>query len=140
MTVSKTCAICHTPIHGRADKKFCSDACRASFHNHQKVARNALIRKVNQQLLINHRVLLAFIKDDPQTFPVIDKQMLLQKGFDAQWHTSRRVISGKAFYFCYDVGYTVLNAEQVMLRLLPSYPMNDGLNSQVEEEVVEYGF
>jgi len=140
MTISKTCAICHSPIQGRADKKFCSDACRAAFHNHQKVARNALIRKVNQQLLINHSVLLSFIKDDPQTFPVIDKQMLLQKGFDAQLHTSRRIISGKAFYFCYDVGYTVLNAKQVMLRLLPSYSMNDGSDSQVEEEVVEYGF
>lgn len=138
MTASKTCIICHTSFLGRVDKRFCSDSCRAAFHNNKKDLRNALIRKVNQQLLINHKALLSFIKDDP--FPLIYKQELLQKGFDAQYQTSRRIISGKVYYFCYDVGYTVLNSEQVMLRLLPSYFQDHESDSMVEEDVVEYGF
>ena len=73
---------------------------------------------------------------------MIDKQELLQKGFDAQYHTSRRVISGKVYYFCYDVGYTVVNPEQVMLRMLHSYSSSQGLDSgsALEEDIVEYGF
>jgi predicted nucleic acid-binding Zn ribbon protein len=138
MTASKTCLICHTPFLGRADKRFCSDSCRAAFHNSKQDVRHALISRVNQQLLINHKTLLSFLNDDP--FPVIDKQALLQKGFDAQYHTSRRVISGKVYYFCYDVGYTVVNPEQVMLRLLHSYSLGHEKNSEVEEEIVEYGF
>lgn len=138
MTASNTCLVCHTPFQGRVDKRFCSDSCRAAFHNSKKDIRHALISRVNQQLLTNHKALLSFLDDEP--FPLIDKQALIQKGFDAQYHTSRRIISGKVYYFCYDVGYTVVNPEQVMLRLLNAYSLGLENNTDVEEEIVEYGF
>ena len=53
----KTCLECEANLQGRADKKFCSDACRNNFNNRQKSAVTILVRQVNSVLKKNRNIL-----------------------------------------------------------------------------------
>ena len=139
--MSKTCLYCNTPIKGRTDKKFCDADCRGAYHNRRKVQGGQIIKSINRQLLVNYRALQDCLRLLPAAAEPIDsKQQLRGRGFDPSYHTCRKIISGKAYYFTYDLGYTVLNAEEVALRSLPRNYAPHSDNGQAQEPAVEYGF
>jgi hypothetical protein len=137
----KTCLYCQAPIKGRTDKKFCDADCRGAYHNRNKAQGGQLIRRINQQLLENYRALLAcFEQRGPNAKRVVSKQRLRDLRFDPSYHTSRKIISGKVYYFTYDLGYTVLNTAEVALKALPQDYGNIPDIDQAEEPTIEYGF
>ena len=139
--MTRTCLYCNSSIKGRADKKFCDADCRGAYHNRRKVQGGQIIKSINKQLLINNRALQDCFRQVSGTAdPVISKQQLRDRGFDPNYHTSRMIISGKAYYFTYDLGYTVLNAEYVALRSLPKDYTKHSDSDQAEEPGIEYGF
>ncbi len=56
--MEKRCLECNDVLHGRADKKFCSDACRNTYNNKKKsIAGNSYVRKVNGILGRNRNIM-----------------------------------------------------------------------------------
>ena len=105
--MDKTCPECGTKIIGRADKKFCSDACRNSHNNNLNKDSNNLVRNINNRLRKNYRILE---KINPDEKTKVSKQRLDNAGFDFNLFTSIYTTkAGAVYYFVYDQGYLEIN-------------------------------
>lgn len=80
----KICPECERPIYGRSDKKFCSDGCRNAFNNKQNAGDREMIRKINQQLQKNRRILDEFFGSDRNP---AHRDDMLRAGFDFNFYT-----------------------------------------------------
>ena len=105
----KKCPVCDTPIIGRSDKKYCSDDCRASYHNARNRSSNIKIRKINRILRRNRKILFEMICEDLQKIP---KSMLQEKGFDFDHYTREMQDKGNGYKACYDIAYQVVEEEK----------------------------
>ncbi len=105
--MNKTCIECGISIMGRADKKFCSDACRNSYNNTQNKDSTNLVRTINNRLRKNYRILKAL---NPEEKTKTTKAKLDAKGFDYSIFTSIYTTkAGTVYYFVYDQGYLPLD-------------------------------
>ena len=75
--MKKNCLTCNSRLNGRADKKFCNEACRNEFHNHQGAKkRDAVVKKLAALTNKNYEVLTGLFsngvfeirKDDLECF------------------------------------------------------------------------
>lgn len=111
--MSKTCPECGDKIIGRADKKYCSDACRSSANNKLNSDQVNLVRNINNQLRKNHRI-LEQLNPEEKTKTTRDK--LIQQGFDFNLFTSIYTTkAGTVYYFVYDQGYLPLEGDYFAL-------------------------
>ncbi|MEQ8925334.1 MAG: hypothetical protein RLO81_05940 [Fulvivirga sp.] len=103
----KECIECGTKIFGRNDKKFCSDQCRNSYNNRLNSDSTNYIRKVNNTLRKNRRVLEKLTPNGKSKAP---KSKLIEHGFDFSFHTNTYTTkAGATYYFCYEYGYLELD-------------------------------
>lgn len=103
----RVCLECGEPLHGRADQKFCSDACRTAYHNRQHTGRNLLIRKINAILRKNRNILEEL---NPDGKAKVDREKLVRKGFNFAYFTNTYTTrTGNTYYYCYDQGYLELD-------------------------------
>lgn len=110
---NRTCPECGKPVHGRVDKKFCSDACRNAFNNKVNATTTNHIRNVNNLLAKNRRILLEL---NPNGKVKTHKDKLLKAGFDFDYHTSSYTTkAGDTYHFCYEQGYLQLDEGFVLL-------------------------
>ena len=110
---SKECPECGRPVHGRIDKKFCSDACRNAFNNKANSSTTNYMRNVNNALAKNRRVLMELNPDGKKK---IHRDKLLKKGFDFDFHTNTYTTkAGDIYFFCYEQGYLQLEDGYVLL-------------------------
>ena len=100
--MKKKCLICGSLLHGRIDKKFCSDYCRNRYHNSMNASENRIIRHVNYILRKNRRILQKFNQNGIEE---IHRSVLLQSGFDFSYITKISKNSGDYHYYCYEHGY-----------------------------------
>ena len=109
----QNCLECGHKIHGRADKKYCSDQCRTSYHNKLNSDLNNYMRNVNNILRRNRRILLEHNLNGKTKIP---KLILLEKGFKFNYFTNEYVTkSGKTYRFCYEQGYLELDEQKIAL-------------------------
>lgn len=107
--MTKTCPECGDKIIGRADKKFCSDACRNSYNNRKNSDTKNLMRNVNNKLRKNYRIL---DKLNPEDKTKTTKNRLVDAGFDFNYFTSIYTTkAGTTYYFVYDQGYLPLEGD-----------------------------
>jgi hypothetical protein len=109
----KVCLECEKPIHGRSDKKYCSDSCRNAFNNKLNAPSTNYIRNVNNILGRNRRILLGL---NPKGKLKVHRDSMLKMGFDFNYYTNsytNRV--GDQYLFCYDQGYLILDEGYVLL-------------------------
>ncbi|MEM7548912.1 MAG: hypothetical protein AAF363_04525 [Bacteroidota bacterium] len=107
------CPECSRPVHGRIDKKFCSDACRNAFNNKANSATTNYMRNVNNTLSKNRRILKELNPDGKKK---IHREKLLKKGFDFDFNTNTYTTkAGDIYYFCYEQGYLNLEEGYVLL-------------------------
>ena len=97
----KTCLACGAKLHGRADKKFCSDQCRSGFNNNIKADNRDYIRHVNYILRKNRRILTQLQLEGKTQVGI---ETLRIKGFDFNYFTSLHQSADGINYFCYDHG------------------------------------
>jgi len=111
--MEKTCLECGIKILGRADKKFCSDACRNSYNNFLNKDHKNLVRNINNQLRKNYRILESLnIEDKTKT----TKSKLLRLGFSFDYFTGIYTTkSGSTYYYLYDQGYLPLDNDFYLL-------------------------
>ncbi len=111
IVTDKSCLSCRRPIKGRADKKFCDDACRNNYNNRLNSDAGPLVRTINNILRKNRRILEEILPEDKKTCPVTRKR-LLEKGFRFQYFTHTYTNkSGIVYYYCYDFGYRLIETE-----------------------------
>lgn len=104
---------CGEPLVGRADKKFCDDACRANYNNRRNSGENGYLRKVNNILKRNRRILA---KLRPEGDEKVKWQTLINEGFNFNYITDMNEITeGRQYRFCYEYGYLLLDADEVLL-------------------------
>ena len=100
--MKKKCLICGSLLHGRIDKKFCSDYCRNRYHNSMNASESKYIRHVNYNLRKNRRILQ---KLSQQGIEEIHRSVLLRAGFDFNYITKMSNKNGACHYYCYEHGY-----------------------------------
>lgn len=99
----RECPECGRVIVGRADKKFCSDACRNAYNNKQNSDSYNYMRMINNALRKNRRILEELNPDGKKR---IHRDKLVQKGFDFNYYTNiYQTKAGDQYHFCYEQGY-----------------------------------
>jgi len=106
----KPCLACGRTLLGRIDKKYCNDACRNTYNNHQKAigAYSSYVRNINNSLLKNRRILEEIIPAQENTVK-INREKLTSLGFQFKYFTHTYTTrTGKTYCYCYDYGYLPL--------------------------------
>ncbi|NNC83429.1 MAG: DUF2116 family Zn-ribbon domain-containing protein [Flavobacteriales bacterium] len=99
----KACQECGTSIHGREDKKFCSEQCKNTWNNRRNRAANAAIRRTNAILRKNRRILLDM---NPTGKKKVKREDLIRAGFDFNYFTEvYQTKKEQEYRYCYDQGY-----------------------------------
>lgn len=108
-----TCLSCGDKLSGRIGKKFCSDQCRAMFHNRRKTREEKWIQQLNRILRKNRSVLKS---QNPKGHSTVRQEFLKELGFDFRFYTHQyQTQAGHAYYFCYEWGYRVLEEGKVLI-------------------------
>ncbi|MDN5212035.1 DUF2116 family Zn-ribbon domain-containing protein [Fulvivirgaceae bacterium BMA12] len=108
----RKCLDCGSPIHGRADKKFCTEQCRNSYYNQRNRDANLQVRNINNILRKNRRILVAL---NPSGKCQVHRDRLLAGGFNFEYLTSYRQTPSGTVYYCYEHGY--MNLEKGLVAL-----------------------
>ena len=104
--MKKLCPECGDKIIGRADKKFCSDACRNTHNNALNKDSKNLVRNINNRLRKNYRILESL---NPDGKTKITKEKLLRLGFNFEFFTNIYTTkTGSVYFYLYDQGYLAL--------------------------------
>lgn len=115
----RKCLECGQKLSGRKDQKFCSDYCRNTYNNRQNEDATKYVRRINNILRKNRRVLAAL---NPTGKRTVDAITLAEEGFNFHYYTNTyQTQKGNTYFFCYEQGYTKLEGDQYMLVLKQDY-------------------
>jgi len=104
---------CGSAIVGRKDKRFCDDQCRSAFYNKQNSDSSNLVRRVNNTLRKNRKILEEL---NPKGKAVVLRDDLLSRGFSFNYCTSiYKTKTGNIYHFCYEYGYLELEDNRISL-------------------------
>ena len=113
----KNCINCNAPLHGRQDKKFCSDQCRATYNNRMKRKHEALILNTNKILRRNRTILRSLC---PLGKSTVRRESLVEMGFDFSHFTTIFPTGSGIYFFAYEFGWMPIeeksNSEGHVLR------------------------
>lgn len=113
MNEGRLCLDCHQPLVGRADKKFCDDACRSNYNNRLIAEQTVYVRAVNATLKKNRKILE---KLNPDGKIKVKRKTLLREGFSFDYFTGiYETGKGSQYRFCYEYGYLLLDNDDVLL-------------------------
>ena len=111
--MERSCPECGTKIIGRADKKFCSDACRNAHNNALNKDRTNLVRNINNRLRKNYRILTTLNSKEKTK---VTKAKLQQEGFSFDYFTRLYTTkAGSVYHYVYDQGYLALDNDFYLL-------------------------
>lgn len=121
----RTCLECGEVLHGRADKKFCNDACRSLFNYSANNTSINFVRNVVNILRRNRRILEELVVEGK---PVrAHREKLLLKGFDFNYHTHiSKTTTGNTYVFCFEYGYLPLDNDWFTIVLRTEYLERSG--------------
>jgi predicted nucleic acid-binding Zn ribbon protein len=109
----RVCQECGDALTGRRDQKFCSDHCRNYHNNRKNEDASAHMRRVNNILRKNRRILMEFIQKGIQT---VNGMNLIDEGFNFHYFTNTyRNRHGVDYFFCYDHGYIRMENDEYVL-------------------------
>ncbi len=111
--MEKKCPECGNHITGRADKKFCSDQCRAIHNNRLKSDKEKDVLRINSILRKNRSILKKY---SPIGKTTVRKEVLTAEKFDFNYFTHiYRTNKGNTYYFCYEYGYLLIQDEKLLI-------------------------
>ncbi|MFC5283976.1 hypothetical protein [Pedobacter alpinus] len=111
--MEKQCLDCGATVKGRSDKKFCDDQCRSNYNNRIKADGNVEVKKINNILLKNRKILAQLNIEGKTKLP---KSKLEKASFNFNYFTHTYETSkGSCYKFCYDQGYLTLENDWFLL-------------------------
>lgn len=115
----RECLECGSVLRGRKDQKFCSDQCRNTYNNRLHEDANKYVRRINNILRKNRRILEQL---NPKGKNTVDGIRLAEEGFNFHYFTNLyETKKGATYYFCYEQGYLKLENDQYMLVVKQDY-------------------
>ncbi len=118
-TAERTCKECSQRLNGRRDQKFCSDYCRNTFNNRLNEDATRYMRRINNILRKNRRILAEM---NPSGKKTVDGISLAEEGFNFHYYTNvYETQKGAVYYFCYEHGYRKMDNDTYMLVLKQDY-------------------
>ena len=103
--MERHCIRCGETVHGRSDKKFCSDACRTDYHNEQRRQQEKQLREVNRILAGNWKILSGLIRQG--RLQLSDAELSARNfNFGIYTASQRRFPAGRV-YWCYNCSYRI---------------------------------
>lgn len=115
----RKCKECGDKLRGRKDQKFCSDQCRNTFNNRLNEDANNYVRRINNILRKNRRILA---KLNPNGKVTVDGISLAEEGFNFHYYTNiYQTKKGDSYHFCYDQGYLKVDDDKYMLVVKQDY-------------------
>ncbi len=106
--MAATCLNCDFVISelNRSDKKFCCGICRSEFNNKMNSAANNYVRKTNNNLSKNRRILQKYMPMGVNSV-VIPRDNLRDDEFNFNLHTGSEwhEPADNLIYYCYEYGY-----------------------------------
>jgi len=113
MNEKRVCLNCGYELRGRSDQKYCSDSCRNAYHNQQNSGPTNFIRRINNILKRNRKILETSCPHE-KSKSTIGK--LTAAGFNFNYHTNSYLTKkGQEYFFCYDYGYLELDNNEVVI-------------------------
>ncbi|MGX1641454.1 hypothetical protein [Sphingobacterium sp. NPDC055431] len=110
----RTCKECEEVLRGRTDKRFCNDGCRNAYNNRENSRDSDLLKKINNQLRKNRKILRILLAEEKML--KTNKDKLLTEGFSLKYHTHRIITSkGQEYIFCYEYGYLDLGNDFILI-------------------------
>jgi len=117
--VERKCLDCGDVLHGRTDKKFCSDQCRNNYNNRLNRDSNNFVRNVHGLLRKNRRI-LADLYDEGKTR--VHKDALFALGYNFSFFTHMIETSdGEKCNYCFEYGYTETGNDFIELKYNSRY-------------------
>jgi hypothetical protein len=114
MPLEVKCLNCGDIIRGRSDKKFCNDGCRSTYNNALNGG-NPIVRKINNALGKNRRILQQLLSPGKNTMKV-NREKLLFLGFEFRYITGTYSNkAGQQYYYCYDYGYLSIEKDLYLI-------------------------
>jgi hypothetical protein len=115
----RLCKVCGEIIHGRRDKQYCSDYCRASHFYTLNADVTSYMRRVNYTIRKNRSILSSL---NPKGRSRVHKKKLVEFGMNFDYYTNvYRTKTGKTYFFCYDQGYIPLEDDFYALVVKEDY-------------------
>lgn len=112
----RNCPECGEAYTGRSDKKYCSAACRAAYHNRQTADDRSFQRSINNILRHNRNVMAELNPDGKAN---VRRDRIIDRGFKFRYFTNEyRTTKGTLYHFCYDYGYRVDEPEKEWVLLI----------------------
>lgn len=109
----RRCIYCEKALLGRADKRFCSTACRTAHHNQLHPEKDAEMQQIIKILKKNRRLLKHF---SPKGNTTIRKTTLCDLGYDFRYFTNIYLTKkGLTYYICFDYGIRILDSEKCLI-------------------------
>ena len=103
MFKKKTCPVCEKPITGRSDKRFCSIACKNTWHFQQR--RQHVVSQVNDALQRNRSIIEQLIPKH-NSCETLSRKILENLGFQFEFFTGMEVSpDGKTYRIIYDYSW-----------------------------------
>ena len=116
---TRNCQECSEKLAGRKDQKFCSDYCRHTFNNRLNEDATKYIRRINNILRKNRRILSIL---NPNGKNTVDGITLAEEGFNFHYFTNIYTTQkGAQYFFCYEQGYRKIENDQYILVLKQDY-------------------
>lgn len=114
MEQQKKClyALCRNMVHnlhGRTDRKFCSDQCRYNYHNHRKLSADPELTRINKILAQNFTILGNCLGQEHTA--IRPREELLRLGFSFDYYTQAK----GEYRFCYYYGYIPRNQTHILI-------------------------
>ena len=117
--VEKRCLDCGDVIHGRTDKKFCSDQCRNNYNNRLNRDSSNFMRNVHGLLRKNRRILADLYNDGRLK---VHKDALFALGYNFSFFTHIIESSGgQKFQYCFEYGYSEIGDDFIELKQNSQY-------------------
>jgi predicted nucleic acid-binding Zn ribbon protein len=117
--VEKICLDCGATLHGRSDKKFCSDQCRNNFNNKLNRESNNFVRNVHGLLRKNRRILADLWAEDKVK---VHKDALFALGYNFSFFTHIIETSdGNKYQYCFEFGYCETGDDFIELKMNSNY-------------------
>ena len=116
------CLECGDEIsYGRTDKKFCSEECKNSHHNHQNASARAVKRRVMAALEKNYGILDGLVSSGVDSV-WIDEVLPLgfNPGFATSFVKGRRVCR----YSCFDISYLMTDGKLSSISKIQNLSVN----------------